>query len=131
MAYIVKVQVLQGYMLRLTFDDGFVRTVDLEPLLTGPVFAPLRDRRKFRAVKINRDFGCIEWPNGADLCPDALYHGHVSEFADKLSAKDRSEMTDLCRSYQHASKAKKKAIIRRLSLAMKNKNESQRILITV
>jgi hypothetical protein len=84
MERIVKVQVLKGFSLRLTFDDGFVRTVDLEPLMAGPVFVPLRDRRRFREVRVNEKFGCIEWPNGVDLCPDALYHGHVSSLVGKV-----------------------------------------------
>lgn len=131
MAHIVKVQVLQGFTLRITFDDGFVRTIDLRSMLTGPVFAPLRDRRRFRAVRINRDYGCIEWPNGADLCPDALYYGHISNLAGKLSSKDRSAMTDLCINYNNASNAKKRAIAKMLSLMVKNQKGNRKKLVAV
>jgi hypothetical protein len=27
----------------------------------------------FKAVTINPDSGCVEWPSGADLCPDAMH----------------------------------------------------------
>ena len=33
----------------------------------------LRDARVFNAVTVNPDFGCVEWPGGVDLCPDALH----------------------------------------------------------
>lgn len=72
-------QILSGYRLRLSFNDGAMRTLDFEKILTGPVFGPLRDLRKFRKVTVNREFGCLEWPNGADLCPDALYHGYLPD----------------------------------------------------
>lgn len=79
MCHIVRRQALKGYRLRLTFQNGVERTLDFEGILVGPVFGPLRNLRKFRRVKINRQFGCLEWPNGADLCPDALYRGYPKE----------------------------------------------------
>lgn len=77
MRYIVGRKILKGYRIRLVFDDGISKTLDFEKILSGPVFGPLRNLRKFRRVKINSQFGCLEWPNGADLCPDALYRGYL------------------------------------------------------
>jgi hypothetical protein len=37
------------------------------------VFAPLRDRKLFRAVPVDPELGTVRWPNGADLDPDVLY----------------------------------------------------------
>jgi len=34
---------------------------------------PLRDPDLFGKVRVNPETGTIEWPNGADLAPDALY----------------------------------------------------------
>lgn len=124
MARIVKAKVLHGFKLRLTFDDGLIRIVDLEPVMTGPIFAPLRKPARFREVRVNRKFGCIEWPNGADLCPDALYHGHVFRLVTKAPSKETFELRDLCLSYQKASKARKEIIVRRLSLMIKNRSRS-------
>ena len=40
------------------------------------VFAPLSDESFFRRVKVF--LGSIQWPNGADLCPDTLYLDSIS-----------------------------------------------------
>jgi hypothetical protein len=39
----------------------------------GGVFLKLLDARVFNAVAVNPDFGCVEWPGGVDLCPDAMH----------------------------------------------------------
>lgn len=71
------VQPLDGLVLRLTFDDGTAREIDLQEELWGPVFEPLRDDPQlFRQVHVDEEFGTIVWPNGADLDPDVL-HGEV------------------------------------------------------
>lgn len=36
-------------------------------------FGPLRDHGLFGQVKLDRDFGALEWPNGADIDPTVLY----------------------------------------------------------
>lgn len=67
------VEVVGLYTLALRFDDGTQRQVDLEPILEGELFGPLRDPELFRAVEIDVDFGTIQWPTGADFDPDTLY----------------------------------------------------------
>ncbi len=62
-----------GYRLRVEFDDGAVKVIDLEKELVGPVFEPLQDPVFFRKVAMNRETGTIEWPNGADFAPEFLY----------------------------------------------------------
>lgn len=71
---IVEVQPLDGYRLRLRFENGVEGAVDVAHLVefTG-VFAPLRDRAYFQQVRVNPDTGTIGWPNDADLDPDVLY----------------------------------------------------------
>ena len=69
---IVKVEALEGYRLRILFDDDVSGTVDISERLFGPVFEPLKDPAYFRQVGID-EFGAICWPNGADLAPDALH----------------------------------------------------------
>jgi hypothetical protein len=71
---VVAVEVLQGYMLRLQFDDGVEGEVDISQLVPFEgVFAPLRDRGYFASVTVNPDLGTICWENGADLSPCLLY----------------------------------------------------------
>ena len=74
MSDVTKVEVLGGYRIRLEFADGFVREIDLDSYLSGPVFEPVRDPKYFRRVRVDRECGTIVWPNGADICPDTLYH---------------------------------------------------------
>jgi len=47
---------------------------DLEDLLVGPVFEPVRtDEACFRALRV--EGGTIVWPGDADLDPDVLIWG--------------------------------------------------------
>ncbi len=39
---VIGVRVLGDYVLKLTWADGAVTVVDVEPYFYGPVFAPLR-----------------------------------------------------------------------------------------
>ncbi len=64
---------LQPYVVRVVFADGAVRDVDIEPLLSGPVFESLRDPATFASVSVDETGDTITWPNGADLDPDVIY----------------------------------------------------------
>lgn len=64
---------LDPYVVRVVFDDGEVRDVDIEPLLSGPVFGPLRDVETFKRVAVDELGETIAWPTGADLDPDVIY----------------------------------------------------------
>ncbi len=73
MHYICEVEHASMYKLRLVFEDGSARVVDLEDHLDGEVFAPLRDLRLFQTARLNRDLDTVVWENGADMSPDFLY----------------------------------------------------------
>ncbi len=78
MREVTEVEVVSGFTVRLCFDDGSVRVVDLGPLLHGPLFAPLRsDPALFADVYVDREVGTIAWPNGADMDPDVLHGDEV------------------------------------------------------
>lgn len=71
---IENVVALPGLRLRLGLTDGRVVERDVDALLRGPIFEPLRrDRRLFEAVRV--EGGTIVWPNGADLCPVVVIWG--------------------------------------------------------
>lgn len=73
-ARVERVEPLRAFVLRLGFDDGTVREIDLEAELWGPMFEPLRrDPQLFRQVRVDEELGTIVWPNGADLDPDVLH----------------------------------------------------------
>jgi hypothetical protein len=68
------VEPLQGYTVRLTFEDGTQKEVNLQPYLQGPIFEPIRnDPTMFRAMMV--EGGTVAWENGADIDPDVLYYG--------------------------------------------------------
>jgi len=71
--HVVSVTYLGDYTLRLEFNDGATKDVNLEGELWGEVFEPLKDEGLFQKVAINPNTGTIEWPNGADLTPEFLY----------------------------------------------------------
>jgi len=65
---------LDGYVVRVRFEDGTSGDVDLGYLLEyGGVFEPLRDPAYFRALCADPDAGTIVWPNEADIAPETLY----------------------------------------------------------
>jgi hypothetical protein len=70
---ITSAEVTAPHSLRLSFNDGTEKTVDVSPLLEGPVFEPLKDPSYFRKVGLDTVCGTVVWPNGADFAPEALY----------------------------------------------------------
>lgn len=70
---VISVKLLGGFEVELTFDDGFVRRIDLDPYLHGPIFQPLRDDPAyFRLARVDPELRTICWPNGADIDPEVL-----------------------------------------------------------
>ncbi len=72
---ITQVRPLEGYQLELDFTDGTRGQVDLKDWIVGQggVFEPLENLDFFRQVRVNGEFGTIQWPNDVDFCPDVLY----------------------------------------------------------
>lgn len=73
--YLIRLEHLGAFRLRLTSADGLVADADLADKVqgsTGPVFAPLRDVTYFSQVRVDNELGTIVWPNGADLAPESL-----------------------------------------------------------
>ena len=59
--------------LRLTWDDGVTRDVDVSDALTRhPLLKMLNIPEVFRDVEVINWGGGIGWPNGADFCAQAL-----------------------------------------------------------
>ena len=83
MHFVKNVKYLSGYKLELTFEDGSVRFVDLEPHLDGEIFAPLKNIEYFKTVQVSQDIDTIMWKNGADLSPDFLYE--IAEPAHEIA----------------------------------------------
>jgi hypothetical protein len=72
-ARITQVDHLGGLAVRLTFDDGLVRDLDLDPMLHGGVLDALRDTALFATANVDETAGTVAWSNGVDLDPDVLH----------------------------------------------------------
>ena len=73
---VTTVAALPEARLRVSFVDGAVGEVHLRSFLSsamidGTIFEPLRDAAMFARVQVV--LGAVQWPNGADLAPDAMY----------------------------------------------------------
>ena len=68
---IIKAEYLDNYRIKLWFNDGKMKIVDLAGSLNGLVFEPLKELEFFKKFTIK--FNTIEWDNGADFAPEYLY----------------------------------------------------------
>jgi hypothetical protein len=80
---ITKAECVAPLTLDLTFNDGVRKTVDLGPLLYGPIFEPLLDPAFFARVTLDARCGTVVWPNGADFAPEALHE--LAEVRDTMA----------------------------------------------
>jgi len=69
------VAVGNNYQLILTFENGEIRQLDMNPYLDKGIFKELRDLEIFNTVKVS--FDTIEWANEADLDPEFIYNYSV------------------------------------------------------
>lgn len=68
------VNVLPGYKLSITCNDGTNGIVDMSALVSSPnagMYAELKDAQLFQQVSI--ELGALTWPNGADLDPSWVH----------------------------------------------------------
>ena len=73
MIRIIEATPLEGYRLKIRFNDGVEGIYPVEPERRGGVFRKLLATAVFNAVQVNPDFGCVEWPGGVDLCPTSMH----------------------------------------------------------
>jgi hypothetical protein len=77
---VIEAQLVDGYRIRLRFDDGVEGIVDVEKIVTFTgVFAALRDPSEFSKLALNTELGTITWPCGADLDPLVLHAAVAGE----------------------------------------------------
>jgi Protein of unknown function (DUF2442) len=77
------VKVLAPHVLLVTFADGFSSVHDFARFKKehDNAAAPLADPDCFARVFL--DYGALTWPNGFDMCPDALRMEIEREGAEK------------------------------------------------
>ena len=69
--HVSKVTVLEGYRLKLLFDNGEQGIYDCSHLLDFGVFQEFRDKVYFGRARVSH--GTVVWPHEQDICPDTLY----------------------------------------------------------
>ncbi len=71
---VTNIQILDGYKLQLTFDDGKSGILDCKPFIDkGGVFSKLRDPEFFKSVQINSELGVLTWGDEIDIAPETVY----------------------------------------------------------
>ena len=68
---VTKAEYLSDYKIKLWFNDGVVKIVDLHDKLNGSAFECLKSIENFTNFTVK--FNTIEWFNGADFAPEFLY----------------------------------------------------------
>ena len=85
----IECSALGGHLLRVEFNDGSVKDVDLEPLLSLPAFSPLSDPDVFQAFSIDR--GIVNWLEGEiDIAPEWLYDHGTNRIYSAVDGKEPS-----------------------------------------
>ena len=67
---VVKAEYVDGYRIRLWFNNQVIKVVDLKSSLQGIVFEPLKDIDFFKRFTVK--YNTVEWENGADFAPEYL-----------------------------------------------------------
>ena len=85
---VIKAEAMDPYIIKITFNDEKVKIIDIEPILYGTYFEPLKNPELFKKVSVNQEIQSIEWPNGADFHPETLYNWE--NYRDELIEKAKS-----------------------------------------
>jgi hypothetical protein len=70
MIWVTKAAYIKNYLIRIIFNDGVEKIVDLKDELNEGIFIPLKDKEYFKKFHISAN--TIEWENGADFAPEYL-----------------------------------------------------------
>lgn len=82
---IIDAKILKPYLIEVRFNDNSSKQINLEPVLHGNLYSPLRKPELFKEMKLNQEIQTIEWPNGADFHPETLYNWN--DYKDEMKEK--------------------------------------------
>ena len=68
---IININILNNFLIDITFNDEFKTVIDFKPFINDGVSEPLKDYAYFKQAKIESGGG-LEWPNGYDFCLNFL-----------------------------------------------------------
>ncbi|MFZ1749043.1 MAG: DUF2442 domain-containing protein [Saprospiraceae bacterium] len=61
----------EDYFIKVMFDDGLEKRIDIKPFIKNGISSELKDIAYFKKVMVVDGF--ITWENGFDFCPNFLY----------------------------------------------------------
>jgi hypothetical protein len=64
---------MDGYKIKVSFNDGRSGVADVSSLIQQGVFKSLADDRVFRQLEVDSELETVTWPGGLDLAPEYLY----------------------------------------------------------
>ena len=70
---IIKANYLDGFRIRVLFNDGLEKTIDLKDYIKSkkhPFFKTLSNIDEFKKFKLHKT---LTWESGADIAPEYLY----------------------------------------------------------
>jgi len=70
--WVTEAQYLNDFKIKIIFNDGITKIVNLEKHLDMPIFQSLKDKDFFKDFRLNPF--TIEWKNGVDFAPEFLYN---------------------------------------------------------
>ncbi len=76
---ITKAEYVGDYRLKVTFNTGEIRVVDMESTVMNDqraIFQSLRDKAFFKRFTV--DFNTVVWENQLDIAPEYLYEKGVA-----------------------------------------------------
>jgi hypothetical protein len=71
--------IVDDYLIKIFFNDGFSRVVNFYPLLKGAWYGQLLDLNLFNKVFITHGHGNLYWPNDVEFSSKDLYHWDRTE----------------------------------------------------
>lgn len=75
---VIDFEILEGYKIKLSFQDGYSGIVDIRPMIGEGFTKELLQQEEFNKVQIEPGGGLV-WPNGFDICPNHLRNLASSE----------------------------------------------------
>ena len=70
MIWVIDATYIKDYTLRITFNDGVRKDINLQDELDEGIFNKLKDKEYFKKFHISAN--TVEWKNGADFAPEFL-----------------------------------------------------------
>jgi len=63
--HVTSAKYLEGYKVKVSFNNGRKGIADLSDALTGKMFEPLKNKIEFSKLVIDKELETIIWSNGA------------------------------------------------------------------